>query len=203
MLFTLLASNPQSPKPERPKIFNKRQSLRQKRRVRVSLERPASDSSVPYASRSDSTSSLNGSGSTSTGTSIEYPEMPGDVPDWISRRREASRGPPRPMQALVSQEEQWNMPPAYEDDEDLYELDAGPAVASGANGSTVPRTLPPNDRREDYGEPAAAHSDEDPDLVRAIELSQQQEFPPPGRTNTDGFDEAQIAEAMSRSLHIA
>ena len=133
---------------------------------------------------------------------MEYPEMPGDVPDWVQRRREASRGPPRPMQVLVNQEEHVNMPPAYEDDEDLYELDAGPAVASGANGSSVPRTLPSGQVREYYGEQAAVQSDEDPDVVRAVQLSQQQDFLPPGRTNTDGFDEAQIAEAMSRSLHM-
>lgn len=106
------------------------------------------------------------------------------------------------MQVLVNQEEHWNMPPAYEDDEDLYELDAGPAVASGANGNSVPRTLPSGEWREEFGEQAAVQSDEDSDVARAIELSQQQDFSPPGRMNTDGFDEAQIAEAMSRSLHV-
>lgn len=164
--------------------------------MRASLERPASDSSVPYASHNEHASSLNRS------ASVEYPEMPGDIPDWIQRRREATRGPPRPMQVLVNQQEHWNMPSAYEDDEDLYELDAGPPIAPGANGNTLPRTLPTNEWREDYGEQAVVQNDMSPDAAGEIELSEYQEFPLLGRTNTDGFDEAQIAEAMSRSLNV-
>jgi hypothetical protein len=106
------------------------------------------------------------------------------------------------MQALVNQEEHWNMPPAYEDDEVLYELHAGLPVASGANSRAVPRTLPLGEWREGYGEQVAVQSDEDPDVTRAIELSQRRDFSAPWRTNIDGFDEDQIVEAMSRSLRM-
>ncbi|KAF2623321.1 hypothetical protein BU25DRAFT_462211 [Macroventuria anomochaeta] len=121
--------------------------------------------------------------------------MPGDVPDWIRRRSEASRGPPRPMQVLLHQEGHWNTPPSYEDDdEDLYELDAGPPSASGANGNAVPRTVPSGEWREDYGEQGAVQSDDDEELARALELSQQEE------ALSGGFDENQIKKALIDSL---
>jgi hypothetical protein len=129
--------------------------------------------------------------------------MPDDVSDWIRRRREASRGPPRPMQVLLNQEEHWNMPPTYENDEDLYELDAGPSIASGTNRNTVPRTVSLGERGDDNEEQEFVHSDVDEDLAAAIQISQQEEFLAPRRTYTGGFDEDQIAEALNRSLHIS
>jgi hypothetical protein len=127
--------------------------------------------------------------------------MPGDVPDWIRRRSEASRGPPRPMQVLAHQEGHWNMPPAYENDEAMYELDAGPPHASGANGNAEPRTVSLGNWEEDYGEQEVVQSEDDEDLAKAIELSQQEGLLSVRRTDTGGFDEDQIAEALDRSLY--
>jgi hypothetical protein len=189
-----VASHPTSPKPERPKIFNKRQSLREKRHARVTLERPASDSNISYASHNELAATQNQT------SGFEYPEMPGDVPDWIRRRSEAGRGPPRPMQVFLHQEEHCTMAPAYENDEDLYELDAGAPLASGANGNTAPQTLSSGEWRSGHGERGVVQSDGDEDLAKAIELSQQEEFIAPRRTNTGGFDAHQIAEALNRSL---
>jgi hypothetical protein len=129
--------------------------------------------------------------------------MPGDVSDWIRRRNEASRDPPRPMQVLLHQAEHQNMPPAYENDEDLYELDAGPPTALEANGGAVPRTDPLNEWTGYHREHNVVQSDGDEDLAKAIELSRQEVFSVPRRTNTGGFDEDQIAEALNRSLQVS
>lgn len=186
----ITASHGASPKPERPKIFNKRQSLREKRhgaRISVMMDRPASDSNISYASRNEH---------------AEYPEMPGDVPDWIQRRSEANRGPPRPMQDFLHQDQHRNLPPTFVEDVNLYELDAEPLLTPGANDNAIPRTVSPGEWREDYGE-QVARSDDDDDLAKAIELSQQEAFSGPRRTSTGGFDEDQIAEALNRSLHVS
>ncbi|CAN9312297.1 unnamed protein product [Alternaria alternata] len=185
------------PKPERPKIFNKRQSLREKRQGRVVIERPASDSNISYASHNEQATTLNRS------SSVQYPEMPGDVPDWIQRRTEARRGPPRPMRDFVHQEEHWNIAPTDEGEVGLYELDAGHLAMPGANGDEVTRTVPPGVWMEDIEEQANLQSNDEADLARAIELSQQQDFGLPRRTSTGGFDQDQIAEALKRSLHIS
>lgn len=194
------ASHPTSPKPERPKIFNKRQSLREKRKGHISPERPASDSNISYTSQNLHASAQNRSAST------EYPEMPSDVPDWITRRNRVSRAPPRPTAGLGLQqppgEGDSSTPPPYEDDAELYELDAGASFASGANGNGVPRTVPPNEVREYYGQQNGVQNDEDEELKRALAMSQQEEPIALRRTNTGGFDEDEIAEAMNRSMHV-
>lgn len=187
-----VASHSASPKPERPKIFNKRQSLREKRR-----ECPASDSNIPHAIHNEHATTLNRS------SSVDYPEMPGDVPDWIHRRSEARRGPPRPMQNFLHQEDHYNVAPALEDDADLYELDAGPLLLTGVNGNEVPRTVSPGEWRQDHGGQEVVRSDDDEDLAKAIELSRQEEFCAPRRISTGGFDEDQIADALNRSLLIS
>jgi hypothetical protein len=189
-LTSLSVSHPTSPKLERPKLFNKRQSLREKRQARTVQERPASDSNVSYATYNELAASQNNA------SRSEYPEMPSDVPDWISRRAEASRAPPRSMHILLHQEEHWNEPPAYGDEAEIYELDAGDTRALATDGNEVPRTMPSEEWR---GE----ESEEDDELAKAIELSQQEGFSAPRRTNTDGFDKDQIAEALNRSLNIS
>jgi hypothetical protein len=145
-----LASHPISPKPERPKTFNKRRSFREKRKGHISPERPASDSNISYTSQNLHASAQN------TSASIEYPEMPSDVPDWITRRNRISRAPPRPTAALgleqPPEEGGPSTPPPYEDGAELHELDAGASFASGANGDSVPRTVPSNEIREQYGQ---------------------------------------------------
>ncbi|KAJ8114147.1 hypothetical protein OPT61_g3904 [Boeremia exigua] len=154
-------SPPTTPKPERPKIFNKRQSLREKRNARIPLERPASDSNISYATQNE---------------------------------RESSQD-----QKLVLR--QWGPSPAYDDEEALYELDAGPPLVSGATGDATPRTGLGDEWREDYGEQDVAQGDGD-EMLRALALSQEAESLAPRRTNTGGFDEDEIAEAMNRSLHV-
>ncbi|KAI4668760.1 uncharacterized protein J4E78_002588 [Alternaria triticimaculans] len=126
----------------------------------------------------------------------------GDVPDWIQRRSEANRGPPRPMQDFLHQDQHRNLPPTFVEDVNLYELDAEPLLTPGANDNAIPRTVSPGEWREDYGE-QVARSDDDDDLAKAIELSQQEAFSGPRRTSTGGFDEDQIAEALNRSLHVS
>jgi hypothetical protein len=189
-LTSLSVSHPTSPKLERPKLFNKRQSLREKRQARTVQERPASDSNVSYATYNELAASQNNA------SRSEYPEMPSDVPDWISRRAEASRAPPRSMHILLHQEEHWTDPPAYGGEAEMYELDAGDPFAHTTDGNEVPRTVPSEER---IGE----ESEEDEELVKAIELSQQDGFLAPRRINTDGFDKEQIAEALNRSLNIS
>lgn len=189
-LINLAASHPTSPKLERPKLFNKRQSLRERRQARTVQERPASDSNISYASHNEPAATQNNT------SRSEYPETPSDVPDWASRRAEASRSPPRSMHMLLHQEEHWIDPPAYGGEAEMYELDAGDLLTSTTNGNEVPRTMPSEEWRGD-------ESDEDEQLAKAIELSQQEGFPAHRRTNTDGFDKDQIAEALNRSLNIS
>jgi hypothetical protein len=176
-------------------MFNKRQSLREKRAGRATPDRPASDSNISYAVHSELPAAQK------TSTNPEYPEMPGDVPDWIRRRSEASRRPPRSMQILTHQEEHWPMASAHEQNEHLYELDSQPSLASGANGNIVPRTMPADGWRGEHAEPGVVQGVIDEDLARAIELSEREAFGPLRRTSTGGFDVDQIAEALNRSLH--
>jgi hypothetical protein len=191
-----IASNRNPPLPERPKIFHKRQSLREKRQGRHTPERPASDSNISYATHSELAAPDNRS------ASQEYPEIPGDVSDWVRRRSEATREPPRPMQVLLHGGERQNIQAGYESDENLYELDAGPSATLEANGNAVPPTDPLGDWRGSYAEQSVAQSNVDDDLARVMELSQQEAFLSPRRTNTGGFDVDQIAEAVNRSLKV-
>jgi hypothetical protein len=190
-LLITVAPHPTSPKPERPKTFNKRQSLREKRNTRTTIERSTSDGSNSHTSNSDLTSLNN-----------EYPEMPADVAQWSRRRNEASRDPPRPMQVLLHEEVHWNSPPAYETDDNLYELDGEPLIPLEGNGNAVPSTDSLREWREDYRDQEAVQSDEDENIIRAIELSRQEELLSLRSASRSGFDEDQIAEALSRSLHI-
>lgn len=195
--LTALASHPTLPKPERPRLFNKRQSLREKRKGHISPDRPASDSNISYTSQTLQASTQYGAAST------EYPEMPSDVPDWISRRNRASRAPPRPTVPLglqqTPEEGGPSSPSPYEDDAELYELDAGVAIVSGANEDSVPHTVPPNEVRDYYGQQYGMQNEEDAEL-RALDMSQQEESPALRRMNTGGFDEDEIAEAINRSM---
>jgi hypothetical protein len=132
--------------------------------------------------------------------------MPSDVPDWANRRDRIRRAPPRPTAALGFQqpleEGEPSILPPYENDAELYELDAGVSVASGANGDSVPRTVPPNEIREYYGQQDGVQNDEDEELRSALAMSQHGEPLAVRPTNTGGFDEDEIAEAMNRSMHV-
>lgn len=129
--------------------------------------------------------------------------MPSDVPDWIQRRNEASRAAPRPIHRFFQADERHHLSLADEVDEDLYELDAGPAAIAGGRRNDVPRTM---DLGGYVGQDLeAGHHDEygnsDEDLAKAIELSMtEHNGSVMGRSSTGDFDEDQMKEAMSRSL---
>ena len=115
--------------------------------------------------------------------------MPGDVPDWIRRRGQACRDPPRPMQGFSHHGNPSEAAPAYEDSPDLYELDAEPHPTPGAGDNAIPRIV--------------SLGNDDDDLAKAIALSQQEALSAPRRASTGGFDENEIAEALNRSLLVS
>ncbi|CAO2647539.1 Nn.00g084610.m01.CDS01 [Neocucurbitaria sp. VM-36] len=91
-------TSPTSPTPELPKISNKRQSLRERKRNingRISLEqrRAVSDGDIKYGQR-------DGAG-TPQSLNPSIPEMPDHESDWTSGQIGASRPPPKGVQSMV------------------------------------------------------------------------------------------------------
>lgn len=179
-------------------MFHKRQSLRGKRNAHVFLERPASDSNISYTSQNLQASTQNRS------ASDEFPEMPSDVPAWITRRSKCNRDSPRTKRDMPpedqNQDERLRTSPPHGGEEALYELDARPSFASETNDRSVPQTVPPREIGE-YRQQNIVQCENEEDLERALILSQEEAFIAPKRTNTGGFDRDEIDEAINRSMY--
>lgn len=183
------ATSPASPNPERPKMSNKRQSLREKRSAhdRDSLDRRSSDSTVSY---SGSTGMHNKS------LDVRFPETPDDIPDWVRRRGQASRRPPKPVRYSAHQEEHWSPLPLPS--QEVHELDAGPVVPSYQATVSEMVSIQGNN---DVAVPRIIKSENEEDLAAAIERSRHDVFTPPTRTAT-GTDEEELAKVLSLSMHV-
>jgi hypothetical protein len=162
-------------------MSTKRQSLREKR-SRITLERPASDSNINYTLHNRFASAENNS------LSLPFPESPEEVPDWVRRRSEANRRPPKPVSSLRTEHEE-NYFPQLLTGLAPFELDAGPAVPLDEDDEALARAFEANQRNEDFAVPRIMRNDND------------RGFTAPRRTNT-GTDEEELAKVLSLSLHV-
>lgn len=89
------ASSPAPSEADRSSLAQKRQSLRRKRTIRARFtdnnERPVS------------IATSSGSGRSSNSVSLGYPDSADSVSEWIRRRHEARRAPPKPVQDMEPQ----------------------------------------------------------------------------------------------------
>ncbi|KAF2134377.1 hypothetical protein P153DRAFT_402048 [Dothidotthia symphoricarpi CBS 119687] len=183
-----------SPNPERPKIANKRHSLREKlnAKSRISLDRPVSDSNITYALHNEATTAQNNS------LGVVLPETPEDITDWARRRIETSRCPPKPVQVSVDYEVR-RIPQPFPD-EQLHEVDAGPALPLDEDDEALVYAFTLS-QKDDILPVPRTMSETDADLARALERSQHDMRPSPRRTTT-GTDEDELAKVLSLSLHV-
>lgn len=197
------ATSPPSPNPERPKMSIKRQSLREKRHAhnRVSLERPASDSNITYTWRNNMGSAPNNA------IGHPFPETPDETPDWVRRRCETSRRPPKPVQ----QEEHY-MPQPLPQPMPMpmpmpilapvfHELDAGPAMPLKPEDEQVARVFETRQVDPRSSIPRVVRDEHGLDGGRTAERDGHDAFAPLRRTDT-GTDEEELAKALELSLHI-
>jgi len=167
------STSPPSPNPERPMMSTKRQSLREKRQAhtRRSLEQPASDSDISCTMHNKMAAARN------HGLGPPFPETPEDIPDWVRRRGETSRRPPKP----VEQEEHYIPQPLPLPV--FHELDAGPWKLLDAEHEGLVQAFE-LDGREDGGG------------GRSIQDTRS-----PRRTET-GTNEEELAKALELSMHV-
>ncbi|KAF1996801.1 hypothetical protein P154DRAFT_565860 [Amniculicola lignicola CBS 123094] len=185
-------TTPSSPNPERPKLSNRRQSLREKRSHATA--RPASDSNIEYASQRQTQNTS----TTSSSRSLDptFPETADDVPDWLRRRNEVSRPPPRPVHPLPGSEQYYiSQPSEY----GIQELDAGPASSLDPDDEVFVRAVEQRQGHNDFEIPRILTTEADDDLAHAIERSQHEMRPSLSRTDTGTYEE-QLALALSLSL---
>lgn len=154
-------------------MSTKRQSLREKRQAhtRRSLEQPASDSDISCTMHNKMAAARN------HGLGPPFPETPEDIPDWVRRRGETSRRPPKP----VEQEEHYIPQPLPLPV--FHELDAGPWKLLDAEHEGLVQAFE-LDGREDGGG------------GRSIQDTRS-----PRRTET-GTNEEELAKALEFSMHV-
>lgn len=186
-------TSPPTPNPERPKMSTKRQSLREKRHAhnRISLGRPASDSNIKYTLQNQTAYAQNNS------LGLPFPETPDDTPDWVRRRGEMSRRPPKP----VKRDEHYIPQPLPMAMPVFHELDAGPAVMLEPEYEALARALEKSLREHDSPVPRTMSGESSQDIVERIERHVDDDFSPRRRTDT-GTDEEELERALALSMHI-
>jgi len=161
-------------------MSTKRQSLNEKC-SHTTLERSASDSNVNYTPHNKFTSADKNS------PGLDFADSPDKILDWVHRRSEANRRPPKPVSQFREEQDDHYISQLITELAP-FELDAGPAVPHYKD-ELLAHASEGNQRNDDLAVPKIKKNDKD------------REFKPPRRTNT-GTDEIELAKVLSLSLLI-